>query len=651
MLKNDSILNLTSHNDTILTTLLSNITDFDENDLCANAGIHLSTFKYQENTVRTIIFMPFYIQYSAIIIYSLIFFFALIGNLIVIVVICGSKDMRGTTTYSYIANLAMADLLLITFCLPTAVAELFSQEIWPLGKYLCKAVPFLQSTVTQTSVLTILAISFERYFAICHPLKMQRYTSGASITRTIKYLSIIWGVSLLTSTPYIYITQYLMATHQNGQMVPICITSLQKKWEQIFFLFSVSIFYILPLIILVILYFKIVKVLAQSQDINNTVEKMKRKDFQKSFYAKSIRSRDKKYKYSFRNTFRNKACVNQPTNRPQSDENIISDSSPSYSLYQSSGNMTPLSKCEINHFNYDSDQNTKKVKGIIKYPSYEEKQGYSCDSTILENKELQIVNNLNRDSKLKIATISRMDTDDSCSIPENITSLSIFRRVYHNIRKGVEVMLATYKLGASTSQPNCQKRDYTKRCNKNLKFGNQEKRITSIDPNSRVGFNKSSHKYSIINKQQSKLRKQRNAVISKGVHHHSSKNASNQGRQQLIIMLIAVVFMFFICLLPFHGLGIWLIFVPHAKVIALGLEKYTNILCFTRIMYYLNSAINPILYNVISTKFRRAFYRALTSCCRKDDGNDWKSRTRSAQSKYISTSSDYHTSQYKKSKI
>lgn len=82
-------------------------------------------------------------------------------------------------------------------------------------------------------------------------------------------------------------------------------------------------------------------------------------------------------------------------------------------------------------------------------------------------------------------------------------------------------------------------------------------------------------------------------------------------RKQVIFMLAAVVISFFVCLLPFRGLTLWIIIAPAEDVIALGVEKYYNILYFSRIMLYLNSAMNPILYNLMSSKFREGFFRLL----------------------------------------
>ncbi|GJQ71798.1 Ethr [Trypoxylus dichotomus] len=82
---------------------------------------------------------------------------------------------------------------------------------------------------------------------------------------------------------------------------------------------------------------------------------------------------------------------------------------------------------------------------------------------------------------------------------------------------------------------------------------------------------------------------------------------SNRARKQVILMLGTVVLSFFVCLIPFRVFTLWIIIVPHEKVSQLGLERYYNILYFCRIMLYLNSAVNPILYNLMSSKFRTGF--------------------------------------------
>ncbi|XP_025834582.1 growth hormone secretagogue receptor type 1-like [Agrilus planipennis] len=94
------------------------------------------------------------------------------------------------------------------------------------------------------------------------------------------------------------------------------------------------------------------------------------------------------------------------------------------------------------------------------------------------------------------------------------------------------------------------------------------------------------------------------------------KDSSNQSslsaikyRKQVVIMLGTVVLAFFICLLPFRALTLWIIIVPAESIMSLGLEGYYNLLYFSRIMFHINSAINPILYNIMSSKFRNGFFK------------------------------------------
>lgn len=110
------------------------------------------------------------------------------------------------------------------------------------------------------------------------------------------------------------------------------------------------------------------------------------------------------------------------------------------------------------------------------------------------------------------------------------------------------------------------------------------------------------------------------ALIAKSLMHHPKIMATSRSgalgnqsaikyRTQVVVMLGTVVLAFFVCLLPFRALTLWIIVVPAESILQIGLEEYYNILYFCRIMLYMNSAINPILYNIMSSKFRNGFFR------------------------------------------
>lgn len=90
---------------------------------------------------------------------------------------------------------------------------------------------------------------------------------------------------------------------------------------------------------------------------------------------------------------------------------------------------------------------------------------------------------------------------------------------------------------------------------------------------------------------------------------NKGESFNQRARKQVVMMLGTVVLSFFLCLMPFKLFTLWIILVPHETVIYLGPEAYYNILYFCRIMLYLNSAVNPILYNLMSSKFRDGFMR------------------------------------------
>ncbi|XP_023229052.1 thyrotropin-releasing hormone receptor-like [Centruroides sculpturatus] len=106
-----------------------------------------------------------------------------------------------------------------------------------------------------------------------------------------------------------------------------------------------------------------------------------------------------------------------------------------------------------------------------------------------------------------------------------------------------------------------------------------------------------------------------------------SKKSSTVGnaRVQVVKMLVVVVAVFATLWLPYRVL---LVYNSLAK------ERYMELwyLMFSKTMVFINSAINPILYNAMSIKFRRAFKRML-SCSKKGTSEGpFSSSTRNTRS-------------------
>jgi hypothetical protein len=74
-------------------------------------------------------------------------------------------------------------------------------------------------------------------------------------------------------------------------------------------------------------------------------------------------------------------------------------------------------------------------------------------------------------------------------------------------------------------------------------------------------------------------------------------------------MLATVVVFFFACMLPFKVLTLWIVTLQVEVMDVVTIETFYIMLYFSRVMFYINSAINPILYNIMSSKFREGFKR------------------------------------------
>ncbi|XP_056631622.1 QRFP-like peptide receptor isoform X1 [Diorhabda sublineata] len=199
---------------------------------------------------------PSYIRTTSMVFCIIIMCLGVIGNVMVPIVIFKTKDMRNSTNI-FLVNLSVADLMVLLVCTPTVLVEVNSiPETWVLGREMCKAVPFVELTVAHASVLTILAISFERYYAICKPLKAGYICTKA---RASLICLLAWFVAAVFTSPIIGIAEFKHIEYFDGTKVPACHTLANTFWSALYFLGSVFLFFIVPLLLLIVLYFVIAK--------------------------------------------------------------------------------------------------------------------------------------------------------------------------------------------------------------------------------------------------------------------------------------------------------------------------------------------------------------------------------------------------------
>ena len=85
----------------------------------------------------------------------------------------------------------------------------------------------------------------------------------------------------------------------------------------------------------------------------------------------------------------------------------------------------------------------------------------------------------------------------------------------------------------------------------------------------------------------------------------------HRSRKQVVRMLIITVTLFFVTLCPMRVVILWKMYTPMDDIAKLGIEGYYGLLSFSRIMMYLNSSLNPVIYSLTSSKFKLAFKRVL----------------------------------------
>ncbi|KAG7190390.1 hypothetical protein KM043_006498 [Ampulex compressa] len=97
----------------------------------------------------------------------------IVGNTLVIAAVITTKRLR-TVTNCFVSSLAAADLLVGLAVMPPAVLLQLTGGIWELGEVLCDSWVSLDVLLCTASILSLCAISIDRYLAVTQPLIYSR---------------------------------------------------------------------------------------------------------------------------------------------------------------------------------------------------------------------------------------------------------------------------------------------------------------------------------------------------------------------------------------------------------------------------------------------------------------------------------------------
>ncbi len=159
------------------------------------------------------------VQVILILAYSTIIVFGVTGNSLVIYVVYKFRNLHTVTNY-FIVNLAVADLLVNTLCLPfTLMYTLYGE--WKFGQVMCYLLPYAQGLAVHVSTITLNVIALDRYRSIVYHMET-KMSKGMCIVVIV----ITWVASAILASPLAIFREYVTFDLTPDQTIQGC----AEKW-------------------------------------------------------------------------------------------------------------------------------------------------------------------------------------------------------------------------------------------------------------------------------------------------------------------------------------------------------------------------------------------------------------------------------------
>lgn len=185
-----------------------------------------------------------------ILLYSLIFFLSVFGNLLIIVVLTVNKHMR-TVTNTFLLSLAVSDLMMAVVCIPfTLIPSILKDFIF--GAAMCKIVAYLMGISVSISTFSLVAIAIERYSAICNPLKSRVWQTRS---HAYKVIATTWVLAFIIMIPYPVVSHLQRVQRLDNSTAHLC----RHKWplataEQTWYILLLLALFAIPGVVMIVAY-------------------------------------------------------------------------------------------------------------------------------------------------------------------------------------------------------------------------------------------------------------------------------------------------------------------------------------------------------------------------------------------------------------
>ncbi|XP_061104685.1 endothelin receptor type B-like [Conger conger] len=186
-------------------------------------------------------------KYINTVVSCLIFVVGIIGNSTLLRIIYKNKCMRNSPNV-LIASLALGDLLYILIAIPINVYKLLAQD-WPFGVYICKLMPFIQKASVGITVLSLCALSIDRYRAVTSWSRVKGI--GISLWKSVE-VTVIWALAVALAVPEALAFD-MMEMPYHGSKLRICLlhphqsTAFMKFYQDVKDWWLFGFYFCLPL--------------------------------------------------------------------------------------------------------------------------------------------------------------------------------------------------------------------------------------------------------------------------------------------------------------------------------------------------------------------------------------------------------------------